>query len=616
MTRGPTFSLTRNGVPIATLALEAAEVRGAEPAAVNELQPCAFLVEGREAETEYRVWVGDRDPEPAEGATAPRPIGVPRGSAIIWDDAPHFDGARGRVWVRLASRPAGTRQAWSPRAQLPVYVLATKLSEERYNVMVAQLRALAAGLVFDLYSKMFRSLQFAESAGAVSSRSSQMELRLLERLWALLAPALQEVAADPVTQIAVTRGVRPSWGGERLGQRTVARLAAAGLDPRRPGAPRPFPAYAERFTETPQTLEHSILLGLLTFLERRAAECARGVRTHVEGIEADRPLRQRGPAGQSLYETEDLPRLQRLRASLAEADRLRGRIRAAQTAGPWRGLQPHFRFPTTPVFEHVRPYRLIRDEVRRYLRSNLLVVDDGLEERIKSTSRLYEQWVFFQLAAAFRRAGLRCQTREGVLRRSHRYRFTLDLERGARLLFLAADGRAVGLRFEPWVSPLHAAGGRGDDYCHGMPGEAAWSPDVLIEVLDGPGPGATVQYAIVVDAKYSGRIREHHWADTAKYLQIRAARTRRQVVKQLWLAWPDERAGIVPRDAAVQWTAAGPDCPRDETVQGILGAAPPSRLPEDTGEEEGWISTPVATVTTFVNGLLAYLGIASGERGA
>jgi hypothetical protein len=390
----------------------------------------------------------------------------------------------------------------------------------------------------------------------------------------------------------------------------VARLAAAGLDPRRPGAPRPFPAYAERFTETPKTLEHSILLGLLRFLEQRAADCARGVRSHVEGIEADRPLRQRPPAGaKSLYETEDVPRLLRLRASLAQADRLRRRIRAAQGAGPWRGLQPSFRFPTTPVFEHVRPYRLIRDEVRRYLRSNLLVVDDGLEERVKSTSRLYEQWVFFQLAGAFRRAGLLCQGNEGVLRRSHRFRFDLDMDRGARLLFLAADGRAVGLRFEPWVSPLHAAAERGDDYCHGMPGEAAWSPDVLIELLDGPGPGASVQYAVVVDAKYTGRIREHHWADTSKYLHIRASRTRRQVVKQLWLAWPDERAGIVPRDSAVEWTPGGPGCPRDETVMGVLGAAPPSRLPDDTGEDEGWISTPVATVTAFVNGLLAYLGV-------
>jgi hypothetical protein len=311
----------------------------------------------------------------------------------------------------------------------------------------------------------------------------------------------------------------------------------------------------------------------------------------------------------SLYETEDLPRLRRLRASLAQAEGLRRRIHAAQGAGPWRGLQPLFRFPSTPVFEHVRPYRLIRDEVRRYLRSNLLVVDDGLEERIKSTSRLYEQWVFFQLAAAFRHAGLRCQEDDGVLRRSQRFRFTLEMDRGARLLFLTDDGRAVGLRFEPWVSPLHAAGERGDDYCHGMPGEAAWSPDVLIEFLDGPEPGAEVEYVVIVDAKYTARIREHHWADTTKYMHIRSTRTRRQVVKQLWLAWPDERAGIAPRDAAVRWTPEGPDCPRDETVQGVLAAVPPPRLPDDTGEEEGWISTPVPAVMGFVEGLLSYLGL-------
>ena len=285
---------------------------------------------------EYRVWIGDRDPEPGDGAMTSRPVGAPRGSGVAWDEAAHFDGARGRVWVRLASRTTGSGQPWTPRAQLPIYVLATKLSEERYHVMVAQLRALAAGLVFDLYSKMFRSLQFAESAGSVSSRSSQMELRLLERLWAALAPALLEVAADPVTQISVSRGVRPSWGGERLGQRTVARLAAEGLDPRRPGAPRPFPAHAERFTETPKTLEHGILLGLLRFLEQRAADCTRGVRSHVDGIEADRPLRQRGPAGtKSLYESEDLPRLQRLRASLAKADRLA--VASALPRQPGRG---------------------------------------------------------------------------------------------------------------------------------------------------------------------------------------------------------------------------------------------------------------------------------------
>ena len=32
-------------------------------------------------------------------------------------------------------------------------------------------------------------------------------------------------------------------------------------------------------------------------------------------------------------------------------------------------------------------------------------------------------------------------------------------------------------------------------------------------------------------------------------------------------------------------------------------------LPDDAGEEEGWISTPVPTVMAFVTGLLRYLGL-------
>ena len=223
---------------------------GAVP--VNELQHYSFQVEDREPGVEYRVWVGDRDPEPGEGGLAPLPVGVPRGPAAVgWDEAAHFDGARGRVWVRLASRPTESGQAWLPRAQLPVYVLATKLSDERYNVMVAQLRRLAAGLVFDLYSKMFRSLQFAESAadrfvafqpGGAAFTGAAVDL-------AGAGPAGGGRGSRDADQRQSRR--EALLGGRALGQRTVARLAAAGLD-RAPGAPRPFPAYGERFTEMPQ----------------------------------------------------------------------------------------------------------------------------------------------------------------------------------------------------------------------------------------------------------------------------------------------------------------------------------------------------------------------------
>src|SRR5437763_10639692 len=108
----PTLSLTRNGNPIAQVALGPDERVGDEAASavVNELQVCGFQIDDREADTEYRLWLGNREPIEGRG----------RGQVVYWDDAAYFDGARGRVWVHLASRPASTDFAWSPRARLPV----------------------------------------------------------------------------------------------------------------------------------------------------------------------------------------------------------------------------------------------------------------------------------------------------------------------------------------------------------------------------------------------------------------------------------------------------------------------------------------------------------------
>jgi hypothetical protein len=188
-----------------------------------------------------------------------------------------------------------------------------------------------------------------------------------------------------------------------------------------------------------------------------------------------------------------------------------------------------------------------------------------------------------------------------LFHRSQRFRFTLDLDRGAGLTFAAGDGRLIRLRFEPWVWPRADAEARGEPLYRGTRGTAAWSPDVVIELLTGPD---VVEYAVVVDAKYAARIQEHHWDDTVKYLEIRATRTRLQVVKQLWLAYPGI-AGIVPRDEDVRWGPAGPNCPRDEIIRGDLGLLPPERMTEPV-EEAGWLRMPVLAAAEFVTGLLAY----------
>ena len=81
------FRLTRNGNPIASLPLGEGEQMGDEQNAVtvNELQRCGFQVDQREPETEYHLWIGDRDPVRSNeagmvrlegGTAAPRSTGT------------------------------------------------------------------------------------------------------------------------------------------------------------------------------------------------------------------------------------------------------------------------------------------------------------------------------------------------------------------------------------------------------------------------------------------------------------------------------------------------------------------------------------------------------------
>ncbi len=603
------FSLTRNGVPLLQLPLGPAEIlAGVDDAPlVHEQQQCGFQVEGREPDVEYQLRLGDRDALSSEELAGIRNVGVARRRDVVWDDAMYFAGTRGRVWVHLASRAEGSDQAWQPRARVPVVVRAHKLSAERYQTMLTQIRGLAAGLLFDLVSPMLRSLGFGAVEGAVSPRSSQIELRLLERLWSSLARSLEEIVKEPVTRITRSGEFRMAWGGERLSARATAGLAATGVDPRRRGAVRPFRMLLERNIEDCNTVEHQVIAGLLDFLRVRVAACADNVQRHIAGIQADRPYRSAPPPGaSSLYEDEDLPRLRQLQVARRRAGQLGQHIVRAQQIDLFRGVQPRFVLPNTPVFTYVRPYRRVRDEFRRYLGSSLILLDDGYEERLKSTQRLYEQWIFFQLAAALRRAGLSCVSHDGLFHRSHRFRFTLDVDRGASLRFSAQAGAAVVIRFEPWVLPYPAAQQRGETVYRGRHGEAPWSPDVLMEFLDAEGE---VRYAVVVDAKYTGRIQEHHWADTRKYLEIRATRTRRAVVKQVWLAYPSEQEEIVPEDSALTWTETGPDWDPSEIAMGRLGFIPARQAPSAEAEEPGWIAVPEPTVQAFVFGLLRFLQI-------
>lgn len=602
------FSLTRNGYPICSVPLGEAATAIGEVPAVGELHICGFELEHREADQEYLVQVGD------EPASSPRPherdgrgIGSGRGRSVLWEDAAHFEGARGRVWVELYGRSLEPVGKWLWKAQLPVTVVPQKLSDLQYQAMFEELSALSAGLVFDLISKTARRLTIDVDKPAISARSAHLELNMVETIWASFAVGLLEISKQPATTLQLVRKLALCWGGDRMSVGGLARLAATGLDPRRSHVPRPFVSISERVHEAFDTIEHRIVLGFLRFLYYRVGDCVRRAENQIGAIQDERRYRDiKITDGPTLWESVDKPRIRRLEEACSRAEGLQKKILAAAGLPFLAGLTPWLRQPISPVFDNVAPYRRIRHEMLRYLNSALVTVEEAGRERIKSTSKMFEQWVFLQLASAFRESGLYTEGHEGLVQRSSERSYTVNIERGARVTFRSLDGRIISLRYEPWILPFVTAKERRETVYRRTSGDTPWSPDVLIEFLmlgDDPDQIPQVEYAVVIDAKYARRIAEYHWDKTTKYLEIRATRNSRQVVKQLWLAQPGE-PDIFCKDSAIAWSSVGPNCPHDETVQGVLSFQP---VVESASGEQATTLKPVAVVQEFVNGLLSYL---------
>jgi hypothetical protein len=160
--------------------------------------------------------------------------------------------------------------------------------------------------------------------------------------------------------------------------------------------------------------------------------------------------------------------------------------------------------------------------------------------------------------------------------------------------------------------PMTEAKHNRDNLYRGAKGITAWSPDITIEFLAAPDASqhsVNVESVLVIDAKYSSAIREHHWTGTDKYLEIRAVRSGKQVVRQHWLAFPGDESqiphGIAMRDPTISWSTSGPSCDQTETVQGVLALSPVL-----TGDLEnqlhGWVQ-PTPTAVSFVTGILRFM---------
>lgn len=616
MNEHPILSVTRNGRAIASIGIGATIANELPIVLVNEMQQYGVDIQTPEIDVEYGLWIGDL---PASQSTSSDNQSSSLVAVLfsglqkaVWRDAYYFEGCRGRVNVIVRSREVGSER-WEDRAVIPCNVNSGKISEEKYRSMLEQLSGLTFGLVFDLISKSYQAAGLGAKCTRQSIRSSSTELRIIEELWPTVAQCLAEIFQSPAFKLENHRALVNCWGSERFDTRSLATFAEFAYSPKDSAVTVPFRASVQRVTESMDTYEHRVIVGFIDLLSSRIEECILNLERHINALYADKSWRDiEVSSGISLYRLEDIPRIEQLKLRLYKAREIASQLKLVRRYPQFQSVRPQRWTASSMIFQNVSAYRRIEQSLVRYRRSSLVVVDDGTPEKVKATSRLYEQWCYLQIVAAIRHAGLRCISQSGVLHSVQKYRFNLDIDRGAQVTFLGAQGRTLVVRFEPWIMPRTEASHNRDSLYRGTRSAAAWSPDITLEFMSAPdtaNESANVESVVVVDAKYATAIREHHWTGTDKYLEIRAVRSGKQVVRQHWLACPGDEnlvaQGIVMRDPAISWTSAGPTCDQLETVQGILALSPVLVAASDD-QPQGWVQ-PTPTAINFVSGILKFM---------
>jgi hypothetical protein len=583
----PVFSIWRRGRLLAQFSLNNGD--HSLPETLSEADAITLELDKPEPGSNYRVLVGD----------FPHLPGHTGRKGVEWSEATYLDSARGSTTITLQSSESEHAQ-WRTRGRVSLYVLPSKATEAGYQAMLDSLSELASGLIFDIAAKSRAGLALLPRGAkrARDSLSAHVELQILESAWRSMSSSVHEILRAPEKRLILKLSQRKWAGAEPLDAASLLALSSRGLDPRKatPGTTMVLrlPTRIESF----RTREHEFVGTMLALARARAGECARRAVAEIGEIEKDRAFRERnGEDGPSLYQTVDVPRLEVLSEAVRKAASIELQIRQVQpyfSGGTRDNVLSLAQF--SPVFDNVPAYNRFRRTALGWLGKSWAAVDFGAHERLKPTWRMYEQWVFLSVAEAFRVAGMRCISQRDFAQVLTSGRYSVDLQRGATLLFEDARGRRLRITYEPWILPLDLAQARGDSVFQGVSGAAAWSPDILIESIPQNQVNSGPDYALVIDAKYS-RTPDIYSDKLQKYHRIRSVGTGRQIVKQVWAASPSG-LGVRIDDETVEWTYAGPSIARDEQLLGHLTARPGD--PESSG------------LAAWAEGTLAFLGYEAG----
>jgi hypothetical protein len=543
---------------------------------VSEKDGYGFHIDPSDEGVDYQISIGDVPVDDLIDSTADAGGWVIEGRRL-WVQQPYFDSARGATPIVLKERDQqSSSEHWRTRLAVSVDVIPTKIGDAAYEAMAADLLAISRGLLVDLYGKSTRSYDLRFSARTRKFHSKEEELESIATIVDRLGGLLEAIQRSPASRIT-RKSVRAHyWGTERLDNAGLTDLIHRGIVARSPV--RPITVLQNRLVESFDIAEHRMMKAFISLLISRVDSCIEAIVNHIGALHADRQLRdvrRPGSQGPTLYESIDMPKLRRLGDALQQAQRLRTGLISMHDCSLFQAVEPTFGRIEGGAFQRNSVYRELLSLMSRFLGSEAVIVEgDDFSTVTKLTWRLFEQWSLVRVVNAFRDAGVVHNAWNESLRQHVSARFTLDFERGLSFEGTLSPGFRLKIRYEPWILGEAAAKQLGETLCRGSVENVAWSPDVVIELLDVRGEVAEPVYAIVMDCKYTPRINEHHLHQTSKYFEIRSTRSRRQVVHQLWLIHLGTDEAIVCTDPAVAFNDHGPSMPPSEHATFLMSVAP------------------------------------------
>lgn len=541
---------------------------------LNETDNVSFELSGPLEGVQYAIqigemWIAEFLP------TGDNPDGTRYRGLHVWPEHVYFESARGLTAIRIFTR-SRHGESISLLAEGSVFVLPSKLGEDAYDAMSSDLARLSKSLLSDLHGKSRRTYELKHARNLRHLHSKEEELQAIRRICPKIERILISVSRHPSFKVEREQRILRFNGERPISVRALTRLASRSPQARgfTDGVRTADWVKAESF-DIP---EHRFLKAFLLLLKSRARACASAAKRHIEAIEKDRPFRDVSPAREraSLYQTQDLPMISRLESAIEDARMAVAMVQGMLELPLLTNVKAEFVPVQGGMFGRGPDYRDLENLMIRHLRDHANWVEgDSFNNIGKLTSTVYEQWCYLKIVDAFREAGVQMEDWNGSIDHTAKGRFTIDFTRGMCFEGPITPSLWLKISYQPWIHNLETARRLATSLYRGGSDGVSWSPDIVLELCTHQSGTWAPVYAVVLDSKYSRRIRDSQWSATGKYLEIRATHNRRQVCRQLWLMAPTPAEHkLRSLDPDVTFDHAGPGIEADETVRFALSAVP------------------------------------------